>query len=218
MSIENRKGYVCDLPFHGFYESTHDADIGQTFERDIEYAVDENGLDEQGKERLERLYYWESDMSAVRLRYCQQYIDAINSKFGLDLKYESMESPREYNFSTDRLFAYISESDLLSVYERTDKDNLAATARCHLTPRDGFIPHYSSDIEDWPEDVREWDHNLIQLLLETFFEQEKGDDWIHWVWEDSNGEGHELIEAAFHDKPELLREWYALINNEVVIQ
>lgn len=85
----------------------------------------------------------------------------------LSLKFAAMDSPKEYNFSTDAIYADIPESVIAKLWVISEADNhesLTATAKRRHSSRDGFISFYNRDWRQWGE-LPEWDHNQLQTLL-----------------------------------------------------
>ena len=37
-----------------------------------------------------------------------------------------------------------------------------------FSSRDGFMSFYSSDLGDWPKELKDWDHNQLSTLLEVY--------------------------------------------------
>jgi hypothetical protein len=88
------------------------------------------------------------------------------------LKYESMSSPREYNFTTDRLFAYgrlQAFRVMLRLARRPEyREAWGAFVESRHSSRSGFISHYSNDSTDpesWGRDIGEYDHNQLATLF-----------------------------------------------------
>lgn len=84
-------------------------------------------------------------------------------------RFESMESPREYNFTTDSVFADIPLKSLRAIFKRSADDgheSLSRIIRARFTSRSGFISFYSNDVADWlAKPLRDWDHNELGTLL-----------------------------------------------------
>ena len=91
------------------------------------------------------------------------------------LKYESMSSPREYNFTTDRLFAFgrLQAFRVMLKLAREGENRLpwAAIVRERHSSRDGFHSWYPADASEWPDDIREFDHNHLATLLAFAIQQ-----------------------------------------------
>lgn len=195
--------YLVNVPFAGFYESIHDAAGTDAV---MSATQGENG--EALNERLtERLMTMGVEWREWQLKYVQRFTQLLSDQLEVPLKYESMESPRFYNFETDRIFAHIEEEDLLKLHDRVDEGILRDVLRRRFTSYDGFISHYSPYLNDWPEDVREWDHNQIGSLLVALIEEEEieelyvmedaqcNGDLDNWVWECANELGERLLKV-----------------------
>jgi len=84
------------------------------------------------------------------------------------LKFSDMTSPRQYNFETDRLFATCSMAFIKRLWKRSKADEhktLVALIRERFTSYDGFMSHYANDLDAWPRDLSDWDHNELETLL-----------------------------------------------------
>jgi len=131
------------IPFAGFYGSAHDAQL--------DYAAQSMFSDDQGDANrglVERLTYscsWHDVQKSYAARFVEEYCEAV----GFEACFESMQSPKFYNFETDRIFV-----------------TLAATEERH-TSRSGFISFYTSDWRQWGE-VETWDHNQLQTMIEAY--------------------------------------------------
>ena len=85
----------------------------------------------------------------------------------LRLEFAAMESPREYNFTTDRIFAKFPVSVVQRLWAICKEDGfttLGKIADARHTSRSGFISHYRADWESWGH-WKEWDHNQLKTLL-----------------------------------------------------
>jgi len=157
------------IPFTGFYESEHDAmiddEINMTFE-----------TDDGGNHNIpDEMYMNGADYQAMHTEYarlyCAEFADAFNDKTGanIHLAFESLKSPKYYNFETDRIYAHITEPDALSLFEMSARDN-HATLRVFIanrfTSRDGFASFYSNDLDVWmTKPFLSWDHNELETLI-----------------------------------------------------
>ncbi|MFM0341159.1 hypothetical protein [Paraburkholderia fungorum] len=89
-----------------------------------------------------------------------------------------MVSPREYNFETDRIFAYINRSSVRELYHRVDGAVLADMIRVRHTSCSGFISFYPNDLDDWKaKPLKDWDHNELGTLLLAVMKQQGMEDW-----------------------------------------
>lgn len=83
--------------------------------------------------------------------------------------FESMDSPREYNFTTDRVYADIPLAFMYLFFRKSRAENhstLATVIKERFTSRDGFLSHYPNRLADWLEKpLSDWDHNELETLL-----------------------------------------------------
>lgn len=161
---------LTTVPFSGFYHSWHD--------EALDHALDTMVSDESGchpyesiRERMFDLIPW----GDVHAAYARKYCAAFAEEYGIDLKFESMSSPKYYNYETDRIFAHISDNEVRRLFDAVDRDALQALIRRRFTSCSGFISHYPNDLEDWG-DVDTWDHNQVGTLVEAYAVQELGRD------------------------------------------
>ena len=183
----NKNKHLIVIPFNGFYESISDTQledaIRDTFRTDA--CEDYPEIPD-----LPSSYY-----KAIRIAYAKEYVSAFNHAFktefdlDLDLEFESLQSPTEYNFTTDRIFCFISEtklSDLLLMAIKYSK--LAEVVKETFTSRDGFASFYPADIDEWPRSVKDWDHNQLGVLLEALVtDNEVFETWTLMESSISNG-------------------------------
>jgi hypothetical protein len=162
---------LSTIPFSGFYDSLHSDAIDQA----EQYLFTDRDTGCERNEGLEMRLYYSCNYSAVQLEYAKEYAERFGLEFEIKLQFESMESPREYNFSTDQIYVTISESEVHRLYALCDSQALAELAKQQFTSRSGFISFYSPCIADWGA-VATWDHNQVGTLLECI----AGTDFDCW--------------------------------------
>ena len=161
------------IPFSGFYESDHNYLIEQA----IEYIF-ETDKDCGGSPAVPDIIYYtdKMDNKAIEIDYCKLYVMAFAEKFEditgivLPVSFKDMTSPREYNFTTDRIFSDISLETVQALYDESAKDDhesLKSKIRERFTSYDGFISSYDNDLsgDDWNKPLEQWDHNQIETLI-----------------------------------------------------
>ncbi|AOR76525.1 hypothetical protein [Novosphingobium resinovorum] len=80
--------------------------------------------------------------------------------------FESMDSPREYNFRTDRVYATVPLAAMESLYRSLDLEKLAAVIAERHSSRSGFISFYPDDVDEWQgKEFAEFDHNEMGTIL-----------------------------------------------------
>lgn len=155
---------ISTLPwFPGFYYSILDGMI----DRETEYAMEEDGLT-WGE--VEKRFSFDDARHAI----AKEWVKAFAEESGIAVAWESMKSPRQYNFTTDRIFVTLPTSEWERLRDEVNDAPLRETIRKHFTSRDGFISFYPDHLEaeEWQKPVSEWDHNQLMALLEAFLIQE----------------------------------------------
>lgn len=176
------------LPFWGFYETVHVRQIDEVMERDAEYFASRDndtypeavGMDERDLcEIMDKMADWKK----AREIYAQKYVDAFagyvkqETGFDLSLTFESLDSPRQYNYGTDRIFARIPVSVVEAMRAAVTLGKLAEVITDRHESRPGFCSFYSANIEEWvKKPVTEWDHNELSTLLIAWMRQEMDED------------------------------------------
>lgn len=118
------------------------------------------------------------------------------------MTFESMDSPREYNFTTDRVYATVPLAVMRLLFKRSAAENHAtfkAVIAERFTSCDGFISFYSRHLADWLEKpLVDWDHNEFGTLLiaamrmagyddirRELYEMTLGDEGAYQAWENA---------------------------------
>lgn len=162
------------IPFHGFYESIHSSMIDHA----ITSYYDPEGT---GTPSTMPDDFWIkfNGYHDICLDYTEEYVEHFADKFNeltglkIALEYESLKSPKYYNFETDRIYAHISLKDAQSLFDFVNQGQLSATIKENFTSRSGFISFYSNDVLEWlAKPLAEWDHNELYTLLLAAMEQE----------------------------------------------
>jgi hypothetical protein len=181
---------ICTIPFSGFYESIHDANIDSALEIMVS--------DDSGEPDTERLNaaYAAIDWRKVHLAYAQEYASTLADECAATWQFVKLVSPREYNFRTDEIDVSISMAELQRMMALVDRAPLAALVAERLAPRSGFAPFYSDDLEDWG-DLAEWDAPQLSLLVEAYCDTyETAEHRDCWILDDCNGGITGMLEDA----------------------
>lgn len=155
------------LPFfHGFYNSIHDDKLN-------DLAQDEDG--DWCEEEAEKI-----DWQKARIEYCKEYVDKFSELTEIAMEFKELDSPRFYNYSTDKIVVEISLSVLADIYAKTIKnycDELSDKIEENHSHRSGFISFYSNDIEHWiKKGIVNYDHNEWSTILEVYCEEHTDHD------------------------------------------
>ena len=177
------KNLIINIPFAGFYESWYSGELDHVQERFVEYEVEKNpGLDPDiPNEALWHCADYGKAYDHIARAYVDQFNQYLIDEYELDLglKFESMQSPKFYNFETDRIFCEISEENVRKLREAVSDPALRQAIKERFTSRSGFISSYPNHLEDWPP-LEQWDHNELGTLLVALLDDDEGWDWKIW--------------------------------------
>lgn len=153
-----------ELPFAGFYESIYDIHIDNTIEY---YLYDLEG--EQLEKAQDAVYMMNYD--ATRKAICEHYIQAYNQVFydqfniDLNLSFNSLYSPKFYNFENDRLFVNIDPEIFKQVIQLLDDEVMQETLSEKYKTRDGYIVFESTIDAIKNKEYTLFSSDLFELLL-----------------------------------------------------
>lgn len=171
------KNLIINIPFQGFYESIWNDGL----DRVEDYLVDALKDEHPDANNIADLIWHCAAYRKAYLYTAEKYVtylnDYIKDEFGLDLdlKFESLQSPKYYNYETDRIFCYISEENVRKLRTLVPEDELRLAIKTRFTSRSGFISSYPNCLEDWNPDPTTWDHNELGTLLVALLGE--GGDW-----------------------------------------
>lgn len=161
---------LTTIPFSGFYESAHSSAIDDA----EEWMFTDRDSGTHPNEGLNTALWRDCNYQGVHNLYARDYCENFGRWLKIEsLKFDELNSPREYNFTTDRIFATLSKADATHLYNSVPYDKLKAKARERHTSRDGFASFYSPDILAWGP-VETWDHNQLGTLMEVVADEEAG--------------------------------------------
>ncbi len=171
------------IPFVGFYETIASEKVDSIAFRDF---IDENNIpdneetgwldvpEDMSDEHQEAFWdeYYPKHRDEIQKQVAIDYIDGLSKDIDLPMTFESIDSPRFYNYGTDRLFVDVPEGELLHFYNRVDKKILAEMIKENHTSRDGFASFYDDTIEaeSW-KDPEAYDHNQWTTVIEAYIKQ-----------------------------------------------
>jgi hypothetical protein len=181
------------VPFVGFYES-----LASSRAEDMAFRnfISENGIienettgwldvpEDMTEEEQEKFWdYYGDNCKDYEKEVAVAYIDALASELGIDINFESIYSPKQYNYTTDRLFVDVLEKELIDLYNRTDKEILAEVIKENHTSGPGFSSYYDNEItaESW-SDPEKYDHNQWETVILANLKQNKVElSELYWI-------------------------------------
>jgi len=161
MRDKDQGGQELRLPFTGFYQSVH--------ENTFDAAAEASGMGPD-----------EVDWPVVRLGYAQAYMSEVARLTGLEMTFSRISSPEFYNFGTDEILVRIDEARIAALHSGIMADpaqavSLRDRAREELSPRAGFVPYFSADLEDWGP-IGGWEPAQVSLLIDHAFARAGADE------------------------------------------
>lgn len=187
--IADDQRLVCLIGFPGFYESR----LSAITDYELDQIAD-NRVEDMSSARFYPETYVEPEIrpdrndiggiawefvdydvteTAIAKDWLAFYADAFSraAGFKVELEFDEIDSPREYNFGTDRLFARVGMPVLLDLFALSAADGhkaLSALVEERFTSCSGFASHYPNDLAAWLEKpVSEWDHNEVGTLFDA---------------------------------------------------
>lgn len=172
---------IMQIPFYGFYESEVSQFLDYSEEQLCEWLA-ENDSRFAGRDAgdIADAIYWTASYGFARdyiaRGYAEALADAIADETGVSpaWTFESMASPREYNFTTDRIFVTVEPETVQRMRDAIDPEIWQRVLAERHKSRDGFISSYSHDPADWQDKpTADLDHNELETVLVA---------WLETVW------------------------------------
>lgn len=182
------------IPFSGFYDSWHDQMLDDAM--DQMFSNDQGSINTNIRWRASDACNWKK----VHEKYAKEYAETFGQWLNIpSLEFDELRSPREYIFTTDRIFVRISSEDVKKIWDRVDIAVFAKVCRQMFLSRSGFSSFYDPDWRTWGE-LEELDHNQLGALLEAL--AEVGGDWDEaraLEWARDNGQFDNWIYDAMKE-------------------
>tara|TARA_B100000497_G_scaffold127402_1_gene169080 strand:- start:3023 stop:3622 length:600 start_codon:yes stop_codon:yes gene_type:complete len=177
-----------NLEFGGFYHSIHsniiDDGIRNSFQDDVDF---DSFYDSDEYDKI--------DWNSVHNEYCKIYIDILNHELDLNLKFIKLNSPRFYNFETDKIEAEISDKEfnkLKTEYLKSKEfvDYVNESSKSY----DGFISFYNGidEVKADDEILLNYMFNYILLSISDDIEM-----YLYDVLDGIYQSGEEVIIPSF---------------------
>ena len=174
------------IPFQGFYESIHMACI-----EDVEEHLFTSYADDTNYEELKNHFSSACRYSVVFEKYAEFFTESFAKKFDIAIKFNSLTSPREYNFRTDQIHIDVAYSEIYRIRKSVTDAQLQSVARRELTSRPGFMSFYDPEIETFGP-LKTWDSARLSILIMAYIENHGNfDDYYESALaEDLSGSGY----------------------------
>ena len=170
--------------FTGFYgTSLGEIDIEEDYVFDNAYKVNSNILS-----KVMDIIQNKTDYTKLQEGISQQVVDYFNILFEQDNKeivftYQSLSSPRYYNYSNDSINIEITSTKQflkeLEEYINTNINKFSSYIKERYTSYDGFSSFYSNDYKEWltylNKETLESNEHYLGTFLEFYFAEEYND-------------------------------------------
>ena len=132
---------LVKIPFSGFYNSIHDSVIDSALEHESECYTDSDKANDIILDALNVNHY-----DKIREALSKVFVEGVNDLFwyeydiNLDLKFDSLKSPRFYNYSTDEIYCYVDNDKINELVALLDNENdFIEVLKDKYQSCDGFI-------------------------------------------------------------------------------
>ena len=140
MQKSNTKTLV-KIPFSGFYNSVHDSIIVSALEYQSKCYADSDKANNIILDLLNINHY-----NKIKEELSKVFVEGINELFWcehdikLNLEFDSLKSPRFYNYSTDEIYCYIDNDKINELVTLLDNENdFIEVLKDKHQSHDGFI-------------------------------------------------------------------------------
>lgn len=187
-STPGGRTFYTNLPcFPGFYESPLSLDAENAIDALVEYHTEGDGsfrhrlpakLVARYFERAEGEQLISFDYEGYQESCARKFCIAVEDYLGeilrekIKVEFKEIQSPREYNFETDRVACNITFKPEVAVsYARKHYTAFSKYIRGEFTTRSGFISFMSNRPSDWL-DPSEWDDRHPGIILDFILRNE----------------------------------------------
>ena len=132
---------LVEIPFSGFYNSIHDSIIDSVLEYESECYADVDKAKDIILDVLNINHY-----NKIREELGKVFVEGVNELFwyeydiNLDLEFDSLKSPKFYNYSTDEIYCYVDNNKINELVALLDNENdFIEVLKDKYQSRDGFI-------------------------------------------------------------------------------
>lgn len=228
-TVQSISAMAINIPdFPGFYYTILDAIVDNAIEREASYfsgfecepdyflggkkgykiakkAEKKGFLDELIKETIFDITDFTKAHESIARAYAEQFETELQSILpSFRLKFERVNSPKEYNFRTDKaeILAYLSGEDVLKLSEfiLSKKDLFSDFLKSHFTSYSGFCSFYSNDIHQWEESTQ---------FFTVFPDNVYFEYCLLFLLESEGINSNKLSEAVYYDSEFCLSEFWA---------
>lgn len=196
--------------FHGFYNSMWSEMANDS----LRWEIEERGITKGDNWSCE----WSDFQKNVADEYAESYLREVNCYLGLNVKKIGeaiVDSPKYYNYRTDRIYIDVKFSGIKKVYAlmRKWENELRDIIRKNHTSCSGFISLMSNDFDEWISECLKYKYEDFGLYLSyvlyylTGLERNSFEfdaDFIDWICGNVSAEWYPNSEDAKEEYEKVL--------------
>lgn len=162
------KKLEIQIPFEGFYNSLINSLIDDAILSmfDIDGSRDQDSIPESWYNHFN---YNQKMLDEICIEYVKNFKEWLDSECNIkldSLEFKALESPKYYNYETDRICCTISESEARALRRIAKDSDFQQVIKDRHESRSGFMSFYKTDWNLW-KDLKpvKMDHNELHTLL-----------------------------------------------------
>ena len=179
MNESNELTLDSNLPlFTGYYQSIF-CQYDSWYDSEYEYLTTQEDMSESdASDKLDNC-----DLESAHLEASKNLVKTFekiwNETFPthIEVKYISLDKPREYNFHNDKIRVSVrfNKNGMKTLIDKNN-DSIAKFIAKTFKRVDGFIPFYEDDFKKWDfENLEDFDHNEIWTIFSALCESKNLD-------------------------------------------
>lgn len=164
------------VPFSGFYESEWSNMIEAREQEEKDWLVEHYDVDSDFlQDCVEAEDGWNARCrEQIATWFCEHYFSLVSEFTGIDFEVKSVkiDSPRSYNFTSDKLIATVTTSmcrkqmfNKIRTLMRENYDVLKKIIADNHTSCSGFWSFMSNNIDEWFNNLNNNDHPYLDYIL-----------------------------------------------------
>ena len=194
------------VPFSGFYNTLNSDALDSLTFSDI--GIDRDYETEMTKEQEKE--FNNVDFAVMRKKYAEEYLKIISTELEINFLFIELDSPAEYNFRTDEIYAYIPTTTIQKMFEKVkNKVKFLEIVEEKFVDREGYFyladenkPNIE-DINTWGE-PNTWNETQVYCVLKIAIEDiEPLNNLEATAYEEITGNC--LVETSFYPKDKELK-------------
>lgn len=172
---------LTTIPFAGFYQTVHSDAIEREVARIAEHYAESSSPSQLDPVEVFKLFDQHTNYRHSYEAYAKSYTEHFSTFFteetGIraEFTFKILDSPKEYNFSTDVIRAEVLFQDMQAMMNCAAAENfshLNQVMQDRFTSRPGFLSFYSPDVSDHLDTpLSHWDENQVQCLIDAALRQ-----------------------------------------------